>query len=85
MKCLQKKLRKEMEMAKNEEFLGLIKKHELSTTKLADKLGVSERAVQHWIRGRNKPSIAQLIKMGKIFHINLKKLYDMFKTNEFKI
>lgn len=72
-------------MVKNEKFLELIKKHDMSTARLADKLGVSERAVQHWIKGRNKPSIVQLLKMGKIFHMSTEKVYGMFKNNEFRI
>lgn len=72
-------------MAKNEQFLELIKKHEMSAAKLADKLGVSERAVQHWMHGRNKPSVVQLLKMSKIFHMSTEKVYGMFKNNEFRI
>ena len=72
-------------MEKNKEFLDLMAKRGVSPVNLATKLGVSERAVQYWIKGRNKPSIVQLLKMEKIFHVSVKKLYSMFKDNEFKI
>lgn len=72
-------------MEKNKKFLELLSKHNLTFRRLADKLEVSERTVQYWARGRNKPSITKLLKMAKLFNMHVEKVYEIFKNNTFCI
>ena len=41
---------------------------------LADKLGVSHQAVQHWKSGKTKPRPKNLVKMAKILELDIEKL-----------
>ena len=72
-------------MEKNKKFLELLGKHNLTFRGLADKLDVSERAVQYWAKGRNKPSITKMLKMAKLFNMRVEKVYEIFKGNTFCI
>lgn len=66
---------------RNKEFLQLIAEHGFNATSFAVKLGVSETAVRHWIKGRNKPGIMQVLKMAKLFNMSAVDVYAMFKNN----
>ncbi len=65
-------------MAKNKKFIELIKENGYTNSILARKLNVSETAVRHWIKERNRPSVVQLLKMTKIFSMSVVDLYKLF-------
>ena len=64
---------------KNKKFLDLLKEKGLKNQRLADKLNVSVRSVEHWINGRNRPSIPYVIAMAKLFNMSVESVYKIFK------
>lgn len=66
-------------MAKNKKFLKFLKGKGIKKKALAERLGISVRAVEHWLNGRNKPSIIYLIEMSKLFKMSIEGVYDMFR------
>ncbi len=72
---------KGVRMLKNTKFLVFLRSKGFNASKLANKLGVSERSIQYWINGRNKPSLIQLINMSKLFDLKIETIYGMFKNN----
>lgn len=65
----------------NKEFLKVLTKNNITRKALSVKLAVTERAIGHWISGRNKPSTMQLFAMAKIFNMQVEDLYYMFKDH----
>ena len=59
-----------------------MKEKDFDTARLANKLNVSERAVEHWIKGRNLPSVVQLFKLSRVFDKTVDELYWMFKNHQ---
>jgi len=51
----------------------------LSQNKLAEMLGVSNKAVSKWENGNAKPSIEQLLKLAKIFNVSVEDLVETKK------
>lgn len=66
-------------MAKNKKFQKLLKENGYKPSTLARKLGVSDRAVEYWISGRNRPSMLQVIAMSRIFKMSIESVYAIFK------
>lgn len=66
-------------MAKNKKFLKFLKVKGIKKKALAERLGISVRAVEHWLNGRNRPSIIYLIEMSKLFKMSIESVYDMFR------
>ncbi len=57
----------------------LRKAESLSQNKLAEMLGVSNKAVSKWENGNAKPSIEQLLKLAKIFNVSVEDLVETKK------
>lgn len=70
---------KGLRMAKNKKFLKFLKGKGIKKKALAERLGISVRAVEHWLNGRNRPSIIYLIEMSKLFKMSIESVYDMFR------
>ena len=64
-------------MAKNKKFLKFLKVKGIKQKALAERLGISVRAVEHWVNGRNRPSIIYLIEMSKLFKMSIESVYDI--------
>ena len=69
-------------MAKNKEFRKLLKERGVKRKTLAERLGVSVRTVEHWLNGRNRPSMQYVIAMAKIFDMSIESMYAIFKEKE---
>lgn len=67
-------------MAKNKKFRKLLRERNMKHKALAERLGVSVRTVEHWISGRNRPSMQYVIAMAKLFDMSIESLYAIFKT-----
>lgn len=68
------------EMAKNKKFRKLLKERGIKSERLAERLGVSKRAVEYWISGRNRPSMLNVIAMAKLFDMTIESVYAIFKV-----
>lgn len=66
-------------MGKNKKFLKFLKEKGIKQKALADRLDISVRSVEHWISGRNRPSVIYLIEMSKMFRMRVEDIYDMFR------
>ena len=65
----------------NQEIIGKFiakcrKEKNMTQQELADKLGVTDRAVSHWENGRRLPDISLLREMSKDFNISLEDILD---------
>lgn len=67
-------------MSKNKKFRKLLKERGLKRKALAERLGVSVRCVEHWLSGRNRPSVIYVIAMAKLFDMSIENVYAIFKT-----
>lgn len=55
------------------------KKHGMSQKELADKLGITDKAISKWERGISFPDISMLIPISKVLDISL---YDLLTGGE---
>ncbi len=62
----------------------LRKKHKLTQSELAEKLGVVPTAVSAWERGSNRPMVDKLSMMADLFSVNLLYFYGDDDENEVK-
>ena len=69
-------------MAKNKKFRKLLKERNVKRKALAERLGVSVRTVEHWLNGRNRPSMQYVIDMAKLFEMSIESVYAIFKEND---
>lgn len=69
-------------MAKNKKFRKLLKERGVKRKTLAERLGVSVRTVEHWLSGRNRPSVIYVIAMAKLFDMSIESVYAIFKEQE---
>jgi DNA-binding XRE family transcriptional regulator len=51
----------------------------VKTKRLAEKLGVSQKTVQNWCNGRNRPRMEYVIDMAKLFEITIEGMYEITK------
>ena len=66
-------------MTKNKIFQKLLKDSRYNERTLAQKLNVSDKMVRRWLKGKNRPSIVQVIAMAKIFNTTTVDTYKIFK------
>lgn len=66
-------------MAKNKKFRKLLKERNVKRKALAERLGVNVRTVEHWLNGRNRPSMQHVIAMAKLFDMSIESMYAIFK------
>jgi HTH-type transcriptional regulator/antitoxin HipB len=57
-------------------LVKLRKKHGLSQEELADRLGISRRAVSKWERAESSPDTDNLICLAKLYGVSLDELLD---------
>ena len=55
----------------------LRQKAELSQSELADKLGVTDKAVSKWENGKSKPTTNTIRKLSALFGVSVEKLLQM--------
>ena len=67
---------------KRQTLIDLRKTKELTQSQIADKLGVSQSAVAMWETGETRPSLDNIDKLSKILNVSLKKLLDVFLTED---
>lgn len=51
-------------------------KKKMSYPELAEKLGVTEAAIYHYVKGRNRPNAANLVRLSEITGISCGELLD---------
>ena len=49
---------------------ALRKENNLSQKALAEKIGVSQKAIDYWERGINEPKASYIIKLADFFHVS---------------
>lgn len=66
----------------SEKILNLRQVNNITQKELAEKLGLTNRAVSKWENGISVPTIENLIKISKIFHVPLEYFFDNEKSKE---
>ncbi|GAB2794588.1 hypothetical protein GCM10027275_44620 [Rhabdobacter roseus] len=56
---------------------ALRKKHQLSQTVLAEKLGITQGTYSAWESGKTSPSAALLVKIAQLYHISISELVSL--------
>ena len=64
---------------RNKKFTRFLKDRGMKTKRLAEKLGVSQKTVQNWCNGRNRPRMEYVIDMAKLFEVTIEGMYEIMK------
>ena len=69
-------------MSKSQTFKELVKSKGMTLRELADKVGVTERAVDHWCTGRNIPNLKIGYYVACALGITLEELAIVFMNQD---